>query len=70
MKEVILSGFIIVPESDLAAVREALPRHMAATKAEPGCIVFSVKEHEREPGRFEVYEEFESKEAFRDCPRI
>ena len=64
MSKVTLSGFIVVPSEDLDAVREALPEHVERTRAEEGCLVFSVEESVTEPGQFEVYEEFDSKEAF------
>lgn len=64
MPKVILSGHIIVPPSDLAAIRQALPQHIAATQAEPGCLVFQVKEDQTQHGRFSVYEEFIDQAAF------
>ena len=64
VKKVILSGHTIVREADLSRVRQALPEHIRLTYAEPGCIIFIVVENETELGRFDVYEEFESKEAF------
>lgn len=64
MKKVILSGHIVVPESELTVVREALAIHIEATRAEDGCLVFRVEEHVSETGRFDVYEEFETPAAF------
>lgn len=66
MSKVTLSGYIVVLESELASVRDALPIHIEATRAEKGCIMFNVEEHATELGRFEVYEEFESSDAFRN----
>lgn len=65
MKKITLSGHIVVPDCDVANVRQALPVHIAATRAEKGCIVFNVEEHATEAGRFEVYEEFETPAAFK-----
>lgn len=65
MSKVTLSGYIMVEESDLAVVRDALPMHIAATRAEQGCLVFNVNEYKLELGRFDVYEEFDSSEAFK-----
>ena len=65
MSKVILSGHIVVIESELASVRNALLIHIEATRAEDGCIVFNVEEHTAEVGRFDVYEEFEDSDAFR-----
>lgn len=64
MNKVILKGYITVPENELTSIRDALPAHIAATKSESGCILFEVKESDEEKGRFDVYEEFESKLAF------
>lgn len=64
MSKVILSGHLSVPAADLTAVRAALPEHITATEAEPGCLVFSVKEDAEEGGRFSVYEEFRDERAF------
>ena len=64
MKKVTLSGYIIVPISELDTVKEALTEHIKLTKAELGCMVFEVTEHSTERGRFDVYEEFESSKAF------
>lgn len=61
---VILKGFIVVPESDLAAVQEELKNHIQLTLEEPGCIVFKVTQHEINPCRFDVYEEFKDKASF------
>ena len=64
MTNLILSGYIEVPADILDAVRAELPRHIELTLAEDGCIVFKVEEDEETPGRFSVYEEFSSREAF------
>jgi (4S)-4-hydroxy-5-phosphonooxypentane-2,3-dione isomerase len=64
MPNFILSGHIIVPESDLKAVREALPEHIEKTREEEGCLIFSVEEDSAKPGQFDVYEEFKNKAAF------
>ena len=64
MSKFILSGHIIVPKSDLKAVREKLPEHIEKTRAEKGCLFFSVVEVSAKPGQFDVYEEFKNKAAF------
>ena len=58
-----LSGSITVPSDALQQVRRALPEHIRATLAEPGCRAFDVKE--RENGVFDVSEVFEDEAAFR-----
>lgn len=64
MKKIILSGSILVAIDELESIRKSLPLHIAQTRSEPGCIVFEVEESRKELGRFEVYEEFDSKAAF------
>ncbi|WP_417226242.1 putative quinol monooxygenase [Amphritea sp.] len=64
MSKVILQGFIIVPEEDLAALKQALPEHAELTRDEPGCLLFEVEPHASDPYRFDVYEEFVSQAAF------
>ncbi len=64
MPNVILRGFILVPDTDLHAVRRELPLHLAQTRAEPGCRVFDVTPHPHDPNRFDVYEEFASEAAY------
>ena len=42
MANVILKGFIIVPDDDMPGVLEELPNHIALTRQEAGCISFEV----------------------------
>ena len=64
MTEVTLTGHIVVPESDLAAVEAALPEHIELTLQEPGCIEFSVVRDTESPRIFHVSERFVSSESF------
>lgn len=64
MSKVTLSGYIIVADTDLAAVRQALPEHQLLTQAEKGCLVFNVTPSQSHPNRFDVYEEFVDQNAF------
>ena len=64
MTRVRLTGYIIVPKGDLALIERELPRHIALTRQEPGCIAFEVEQSESNRLRFDVAEEFESREAF------
>ena len=64
MSKTILQGHILVPDKDLETVTQALVVHKELTLAEPGCIVFRVSQSTLQPHRFEVYEEFVSREAF------
>lgn len=63
-RKITLSGYIIVPPADLAAVRECLPEHLVTTRAEAGCLTFNVVENVEQEGRFEVYEAFIDQTAF------
>lgn len=64
MPNVILKGFIIVPEQDLNAVKAELITHKRLTLAEPGCLVFDVVQCATTPYQFDVYEEFVNRESF------
>lgn len=64
MSQVILKGCILVPEEYLPRVKAALLKHVQFSRAEPGCICFSVTEHPGNSLRFDVYEEFVDKAAF------
>ena len=65
MGKLTLSGYIEVPEAALEAVRKELPRHIALTREEEGCIVFKVVQDESCPNRFNVHEEFLDEESFK-----
>ncbi|CUJ88056.1 Antibiotic biosynthesis monooxygenase [Ruegeria denitrificans] len=62
--KIYLRGFILVPADRLEQVRAALPRHIALTRAEPGCLSFEVAEDTEIAGRFNVSEVFENRTAF------
>ncbi len=64
MTIVILQGYIEVPDEDLDLVQSELPHHIDLSRREPGCIVFRVEWDQEHCGRFSVYEEFASQEAF------
>ncbi|MCP4209793.1 MAG: antibiotic biosynthesis monooxygenase [Shimia sp.] len=59
-----LTGYIDVPADRLAAVSEALPKHIALTRAEAGCLSFEVTPHAAHAGRFQVTELFVDRAAF------
>ncbi|WOJ95990.1 antibiotic biosynthesis monooxygenase [Congregibacter brevis] len=61
---IVLKGHIAVPKSDLKAILSELPTHIVLTQAEPGCVEFRVIQRTHEPCVFDVYEEFESADAF------
>lgn len=64
MPKVILKGFILVPDDDLAMIQKELENHKHLTRNEPGCLVFEVNQDSKNPNRFDVYEEFIDKAAF------
>ncbi|MVA24613.1 putative quinol monooxygenase [Agrobacterium vitis] len=64
MAKVFLDGHIDVPEGRLAAVKAALPLHIELTRAEPGCLSFSVTPCPDVAGRFLVSEVFADQAAF------
>lgn len=45
-------------------VRRALPAHIAASRSEPGCLRFEVREDPEHPGLFHVSESFTDQAAF------
>lgn len=59
-----LTGHIDVPEARRAAIAAALPEHIRATRAEPGCLSFSVTPDPAVPGRWQVAERFVDRTAF------
>lgn len=63
-EEITLQGHIDVPENRLTAIRDALPKHIALTRQEPGCIIFDVTENPEIAGRFDVFEVFSNQQAF------
>ena len=59
-----LRGHIIVSDSDLPRVLKALPKHVALTRAEQGCLIFNVSQDSENANKFYVYEEFVDRAAF------
>lgn len=58
-----LTGWLIcASDAEAEAVRAHLPRHMALTRAEPGCLSFDVTE--AGPLTWRVEERFRGQEAF------
>lgn len=65
MSTVTLTGFLIartLEEADRISV--LLPDHVAATRAEPGCLIFEVWRSRADPVRFAVREVFRDRAAF------
>jgi len=64
LAKVILKGHIIVPDSDIAAVKVALINHIELTRQESGCLVFKVSQDTENLNKFNVYEEFTGQRSF------
>jgi len=64
VSKVILKGYIVVPESDLEAVKTELAKHIDSTLREPGCLLFEVSQDVSNPYRFNVHEVFSDNDAF------
>jgi len=64
VSKVVLTGYIIVPDADLFAVKNELPNHIKLTTAEQGCLRFEVSLDQTSSNRFNVYEEFVDKKSF------
>lgn len=59
-----LTGHIDVPAGRLASIKAALVQHIAQTRAEPGCLTFSIEPSGQVEGRFLVSELFRNQAAF------
>lgn len=64
LSKVILQGFIVVPESDIEVVNDALVIHKMLTLEETGCLIFTVIQDAENAQKFHVYEEFVDQAAF------
>ncbi len=64
MSKVILEGYVLAADADLAAIKRELPTHIQITRQERGCLVFEVSQDKDNANRFNVYEEFVSESAF------
>ena len=61
---VILSGYVDVPDGDIAIVEKHLPTHIRLSLAEDGCVSFDVRVDPTNPNRYLVDEEFTTQAAF------
>ena len=62
--KVVLKGYVLASDEDLAGIMEQLPTHIDLTRREAGCLVFEVTQNPGNKNRFEVYEEFVDRAAF------
>ena len=61
---VILSGYVDVPDGDIATVEAHLPAHIRLSRAEDGCVSFNVCVDPQNPNRYLVDEEFATQTVF------
>ncbi|OUS08627.1 hypothetical protein A9Q96_04110 [Rhodobacterales bacterium 52_120_T64] len=61
---VILSGYVDVPNGDIATVEKHLPTHIRLSLAEDGCVSFDVRVDPSNPNRYLVDEEFTTQATF------
>jgi quinol monooxygenase YgiN len=64
MTEVTLTGWIAIPASEQDRLLPLLDEHVRLTRAEPGCLAFSVARSPGHPERFDVAERFRDRQAF------
>ncbi|PWE33101.1 antibiotic biosynthesis monooxygenase [Maritimibacter sp. 55A14] len=62
--EVTLIGHLRATPDDVAAVLDALPEHIRLSRAESGCLEFSVTQDAADPCLFHVREHFAGRAAF------
>ncbi|MEO1919544.1 MAG: putative quinol monooxygenase [Paracoccaceae bacterium] len=61
---VTLSGYLDVPDADIAIVEKHLSIHILLSRAEYGCISFDVRPDPNNSNRYLVDEEFTTQAAF------
>ena len=66
LSKIILTGYIVVPNTDLAAVSAELTKHIKLTRAEEGCLMLKVWVDPKNKNVFNVYEEFINQQAFEE----
>lgn len=61
----ILSVFLRVPPGEVDALKPAMRKVVAASRAEPGCIFYSLAEDVAEPGLIRAFEIYRDDDALR-----
>lgn len=59
-----LTGHLHIPMDEQAQFKPLLDAHIAATKAEPGCLFFEVTQDMKDPALFHVSECFRDQAAY------
>ena len=60
---IIVSGSIVIDPANTARATELTTELMAATRAEPGNLSYGFYADVEQPGRYQLYEEWETQEA-------
>jgi quinol monooxygenase YgiN len=63
--KVTLKGFILVSDDNIYDVLSELPNHIKLTRNEAGCLVFNVIQDASNMCRFNVYEQFQDIDSFK-----
>ena len=58
MPKITINGTLICMPDDVEIVAAALPAHIEASRAEPGCLAFNVTQSGDDPCVFDVHEVF------------
>lgn len=61
---IVLTGYVDVPDADIATIKAHLPTHVRLSRAEDGCISFNVNVDPENPNRYLVDEEFATQASF------
>lgn len=64
MNNVVLEGYILVPDENRESILDALEIHIQLTRQELGCITFEVTACQDDNNKFSVYEVFDDMNSF------
>lgn len=59
-----LTGFLEVPDTDIALVQKHAPAHIRLSREEDGCLKFDLWQDAIDPNKFRVDEAFKDRAAF------
>lgn len=63
-QNIVITGYLTCAPEDLDLVLKILPRHIALSRAEPGCLAFSITQAPHDHCRFDINERFVDQAAF------
>ncbi len=64
MSKVRVTGYLQVPEDELASVLAGLGQHIELSRQEAGCLTFDIQQDDANPCRLNLYEEYQDQAAF------